>query len=59
MAEQVFPLVKEITPLTNIRIMGLMTMGPFTAEPEELRPCFRKTKEIFDFIKAETLKGLR
>ena len=31
-----------------IRIEGLMTMGPFTADPEALRPRFRETKQRFD-----------
>ena len=30
---------------------GLMTMGPFSDNPEDLRPFFKKTKNLFDKIK--------
>ncbi len=58
MPEYAMPLIKEIATLTNIRVMGLMTMGPLTIDPEALRPCFRKTREIFEKIKDENLKGV-
>jgi len=45
------PLIKEVAVLKNIRIMGLMTMGPFSGDPEDARPYFRKTREIFEEIK--------
>jgi len=51
-------LIKEISPLKNVRIMGLMTMGPLAGEPEESRPYFRKTKMIFDQIKAMDHPGV-
>jgi len=44
-------LVKEISAFQNIRVMGLMTMGPFFGEPEDFRPYFVETKKIFDKIK--------
>ena len=44
-------LIKAITAMKNIRVMGLMTMGPLTAQPEELRACFRETKKLLDSIK--------
>ncbi|MBU2103024.1 MAG: YggS family pyridoxal phosphate-dependent enzyme [Candidatus Omnitrophota bacterium] len=37
----------------NIKVMGLMTMGPLMDEPEVMRPFFKKTKEIFDAIRAD------
>jgi pyridoxal phosphate enzyme (YggS family) len=58
MPEQAIPLIKGIAALKNIRVMGLMTMGPLTIDPEALRPCFRKTREIFDHIKNENLEGV-
>ena len=27
---------------------GLMVMAPFVSDPEDVRPVFRKTKELFD-----------
>lgn len=43
--------VKEILKFKNLKLMGLMTMGPLIKNPEEIRPFFKKTKEIFDQIK--------
>lgn len=51
MPEDAVDLIKDMSGLDNIRIMGLMTMGPFSGDPEEARPYFKKTKKIFDKIK--------
>jgi pyridoxal phosphate enzyme (YggS family) len=44
-------LVAEIATLKNIRVMGLMTMGPRFGNPEDSRPYFVETRKIFDRIK--------
>ena len=44
-AEEFFLKVRE---LPNISVMGLMTMGPVCESPEEIRPYFRLTKELYD-----------
>ena len=44
-------LVTEISTLQNIRVMGLMTMGPMSGNPEDSRPYFIETKKVFDRIK--------
>ncbi|MCK4308042.1 YggS family pyridoxal phosphate-dependent enzyme [candidate division WOR-3 bacterium] len=49
--EDALEFVKEISSLPNIRIVGLMTMGPFAGDPEDARPYFVETKKIFDKIK--------
>lgn len=51
-------LIKEICGLKNIRIKGLMTMGPFSGDPEDARPYFKKTKKLFDSIKQENINGV-
>ncbi|MCP4681292.1 MAG: YggS family pyridoxal phosphate-dependent enzyme [Desulfobacterales bacterium] len=51
-------LIKEISGLENISIMGLMTMGPFAGDPEDARPYFRKTKNLFDEIRGLNLPGV-
>lgn len=48
----VMQLIREISSLDHIKVMGLMTMGPRFGDPEESRPYFRKTREIFEQIKA-------
>jgi pyridoxal phosphate enzyme (YggS family) len=58
MPEGVVSLIKEMTGLKNIRIMGLMTMGPFSGDPEDARPYFRRTREIFEDIKMKNLPGV-
>ena len=47
-AEELFLKVRE---LASLSVCGIMTMGPALADPEEMRPYFRLTKEIFDGIK--------
>ena len=44
-------LIKEMSALENISVVGLMTMGPFTGDPEDARPYFVKTKEIFEELR--------
>ena len=39
----------------NIRVMGLMTMGPVVDDPEEIRPYFRETKALFDRLNDKSL----
>ena len=51
-------LIREIAPLQNIRIEGLMTMGPFEGNPEDARPYFKITKQLFDAFKALALPGV-
>jgi pyridoxal phosphate enzyme (YggS family) len=50
--ENAEPLIKEISKLPNIKVMGLMTMGPRFGNPEDSRPYFVTTRKIFEQIKA-------
>ncbi|WP_139891292.1 YggS family pyridoxal phosphate-dependent enzyme [Bacillus sp. D386] len=38
--------VQQLAEFEKIRVMGLMTMAPFTDDEEEIRTCFRKLKEL-------------
>ncbi len=51
MPEDAFPLIQEMSILKNIRIVGLMTMGPFSGNPEDARPYFQKTRKTFKQLK--------
>lgn len=51
-------LIQEICPLAHVKIMGLMTMGPFSGDPEDARPYFRKTRDLFGSVKAMGLPGV-
>ena len=48
--KDVAQLIREISSLNHVKIMGLMTMGPRFGDPEESRLYFRKTREIFEQI---------
>lgn len=39
---------KEVADMSNIRIVGLMTMAPFVDNPEEVRPVFRELRSLRD-----------
>lgn len=55
-AEETIPLVKEIVAeCPNVRIRGVMCVPPHGETPEESRPYFKKTKEIFDELKTLSL----
>ena len=56
--EDAVTLIREISTLANIKIMGLMTMGPFFGDPEDLRPCFKEMKRLFEEIRALKLPGV-
>ena len=40
--------ITELSRYENIRVRGLMTMGPVVGDPEELRPYFRLTRALYD-----------
>ena len=46
--EDVDELVWELSDLPNLRVQGLMTMGPRFGNPEDARPYFKTTKIAFD-----------
>jgi pyridoxal phosphate enzyme (YggS family) len=51
-------LVRALSALEHIRLEGLMTMGPRFGNPEDVRPYFRRTKEIFEKIKTLRLPNV-
>jgi PLP dependent protein len=51
-------LIEKVSLLENVRVMGLMTMGPFSGAPEEARPYFSETRKVFDDIKARGIPGV-
>ena len=56
--EMVEGLIKNISSLKNIKIMGLMTMGPRFGDPEDSRPYFIETRKIFEKIKSLKLPNI-
>jgi pyridoxal phosphate enzyme (YggS family) len=51
-------LIREISELKNLKIEGLMTMGPMFGDPEDARPYFVETKKLFEGIKTLDLPGV-
>lgn len=51
--------IKSVAHLEHIQVMGLMTMGPDTDNSDESRKYFRRTKQIFDQIKALKLNRVK
>ena len=51
-------LARSISALPDVRLMGLMTMGPADADPEKSAASFAVTKKIFDDIAGLKLPGV-
>lgn len=44
-------LIRQIARFENVKIAGLMTMGPFSSNPEDSRPYYIETRKIYEKIK--------
>jgi len=53
--EDVEGLVRQVSALKHIEIEGLMTMGPLVPQPEDSRPYFAATRQLFEEIKGLNL----
>ncbi len=51
-------LIREISAFRNIKVMGLMTMGSVSRNPEDSRLFFREMKKLFDEIKGLDLPNV-
>jgi len=58
MPEDTEHLLREIVALPNIKVMGLMTMGPLSGDPEDSRPYFTAMKRLFDRMKELAVPGV-
>jgi len=56
--EKAVELVKEISTYQNIRVKGLMTMGPRFGDAEESRPYFVETRRLFEEIRELSLPSV-
>lgn len=57
--EAVEGLVRSLAGLPHLEVLGLMTMGPETSDPEDLRPAFRETRRLFDDVGALAVPRVR
>lgn len=51
-------LVQELAGLDHLKVRGLMTMGPFTGDPENARPYFQKTRALFEELQGLSIPGV-
>lgn len=56
--EEVEPFVAALKDFKNIRVEGMMTMGPFMGDPEEARPYFVETRKIFESLKEKGIPNI-
>jgi PLP dependent protein len=57
-SEDALNLVREISVLPQLRVVGLMTMPPFFDDPEAARPYFRALKELAGQVEAAQIPGV-
>ncbi|MFH0941676.1 MAG: YggS family pyridoxal phosphate-dependent enzyme [Chloroflexota bacterium] len=50
-------LAREMGKLKNVHLAGLMTIGPYSPCPEDLRPYFARTRALFDYLASLHLTG--
>jgi pyridoxal phosphate enzyme (YggS family) len=50
-------LIGDVLALANLRILGLMTIGPLTDDEEEIAPAFQELHSIFERLKSSDLHG--
>ena len=48
MPEEVESLVRRMSELEHLAVLGLMTMGPRFGDPEHARPFFQETRKVYD-----------
>lgn len=57
-SEDVFDFMEKSLSYSNVRIVGLMTMGVFSPSPETNRPAFALLRTLSDRIKHEKYPGI-
>ncbi len=53
--EDVLDLARKVSELPRLRIRGLMTMPPYSEDPEQARPYFRSLRELAESISRQKL----
>jgi pyridoxal phosphate enzyme (YggS family) len=57
-ADQALPLIETISELEGIKIKGLMTIGLFSDDPEDTRPCFKRLRKLFEEVKSTNVPNV-
>jgi pyridoxal phosphate enzyme (YggS family) len=56
--EYIEKLIKDMSEFKHLSVEGLMTMGPRSGNPEDVRPYFRRTRKIFEKIRELNLSNI-
>jgi pyridoxal phosphate enzyme (YggS family) len=56
--ENTVDLVKKISKLDRLKVRGLMTMGPFSDDPEDSRTSFQATAHLMKRLEAEAIENV-
>ncbi len=56
--KEVVDFLHRVTELEGMRVRGLFTIGIFSPNPEDSRPCFRTLRELKEKIEALNLPGV-
>lgn len=51
-------LIRSLAGLSRLRVLGLMTMGPYEGDPEDSRPYFKETRRVFEALKQAAIPGI-
>jgi pyridoxal phosphate enzyme (YggS family) len=56
--EKAEELVRNLAGFSNLIVQGLMTMGPFLPNAEDIRPFFSQTRTLFERIRSAGIPGV-
>ena len=57
-SQETIPFLREVSSLKGLSVRGLMTIGAFLPDPEAVRPCFRRLKELRDEILGASIPNI-
>ncbi len=55
---EVLEALDDMSTLPGLRVVGLMTVGAFLPDPDDVRPCFRMLRAIRDEIEERVIPGV-
>ena len=58
-AAEALSLIKQIAPLPNLTIRGLMTMAPYSDNPENSRPFFKELRKLKNEIAVQSISRVQ
>lgn len=56
--DETLPAIEEMADLPGLNILGLMTVGAYLPDPEDVRPCFRRLRELRNTIEESVIPGV-